>query len=299
MNRQSVALIIMVLGAFFASFLSLISVLSSEINVFTLVTFSGLVAVLVHIPFILKSEVRGSGGKMYVDHKFFSLSVVGGVFVMIGYAIFIMAIRQSTNPLVPTIIFEAYPLGIILCSNILIKKEVLTRAHLFWLFISGLGILIVMIGSSEYGIMDFYFDQSSLLSFVGVLLLSIGAVTVSCAFKERRNNVQRAFLASFYARIGGVFVTALFVPYDPSLISSIVHNIDFIILYGLFIFGLTNICYYGAIHFSDSHLINNVWYITPVLGLFWLWVFGLGSFSFIILLGAILIVLSNYQINKR
>lgn len=290
-SRHYVAVLIMMAGAFFASLLSLVSVLSSEIGVFTLLTFSGFLASATHIPFIFR---RKKGFR--VKRRFLVLSMLGGVCVSLGYALFTMSVRTSENPLIPTIIFEMYPIGIILLSGLFIKKESFGLSNVFWLLVSAIGVATITLSISD-GVFILDANSSFYLSLIAVALLSIGAVLVSSAFKDRESDLYSAILASFYARVGGLLVTAFLMIFEPTSIAVISNSIWYIVLYGFLILGLTNICYYSAIYLSKTHLINNIWYLTPVLGIVWLWMFSLGEFTQNVAVGATLVITSNLMMN--
>ena len=291
MNRQYVAVLVMMMGALFASLLSIVSLVSRDVAPFTMLTFSGLLAALVHIPFIYKRK-----GGIKDDKNFVWLSIAGGLLVTLGYAIFTIAIRNADNPFIPTVIFEMYPIGIIILSNFLLNREKISFLNYFWLAISIIGVSFVMIDNAS-GNITLQLDQVTGSSILSVGLLSLGAVVISRAFKGRESGLRHAILASFYARLGGIAVTIILALFEGFPIGQVMDGWLYVVLYGVLILGLTNVCYYGAIYLSNTHLINNVWYLTPVLGLIWLWIFSYGQFTNLIAVGATFIITSNLMLN--
>jgi drug/metabolite transporter (DMT)-like permease len=297
--KQYFAFILMILGAFCASSIIPISLLYPGQDPYSLVLVSSIIAALFHVPFIMRNRKFSSLLPEKGD-LFFRFSFLGGAFVTIGYALFSSSLILAVNPYLPTVLFELYPLGIILLSSLIIRSEKFDPHTISWLIIGSLGIAIILFGQNITNGSSFQWDKGSVfLSLLAVLFLSFGACFVTLAIKKHRSksNLQSALTASFYARLGGSAALLPFVFINGFSIDFTNQGILYIFLYGLILLGLTNILYYSAISLSKSSLINTVWYMTPVFGIIWLFTLGESGFNGFIATGATLIIISNIMLN--
>lgn len=296
MGKLHIAFLIMLAGALCASSLAPLGLLYDGDSILSFVLASSVVAAIFHLPFVDKKLVLQQSR----DKKFLLFSMLGGAFVTLGYAVFTNAIAVASNPYVPTVIFELYPLGIIILSSFFVWSERIRVNDLIWIAFSSVGVVVVLGG--EGGLQEFIYlanwEASARQSVLGVILLSIGATCVTRAIKTRKDeSLVIAFSASLFARIGGVLALLLIVSISGFSLSLDAKNIMLIIIYGCIMLGLTNICYYAAVQLSETGLINTVWYMTPVFGLIWIGILGEGSFNEFIAIGSTFIIVANIMLN--
>lgn len=301
-NSNHIAILLMLLGALTSSFIAPISKISISISPASLLCFANIVSILAHYLYLLISKNK-LNHKIPIQSLLFS--VIGGVCITWSYIVFAHAIQASQNLMLPTITFELYPLGIILFSNIILFREKFHFSNIWWLIVSVFGILMITSNGSidlSKSMLNAVNDSSNKigLAFLSVILLSLGMTCVSRGGKEYNEREEKPVYSSMVARIAGaISVLPIVILSDSNLLFEITTGWKEILFYGVVILTLSNIAYYKAVAMSDSHLINVVWYITPIFSIIWLYILGFGNISVFVGIGAVCIIVSNVMINLR
>ena len=146
-GREGNAVALMILSAVAFSGLAPLSVLTSDLSESGLLFIACIVAALVHLPFLRWRKLRTE--KIKSSHVIEALA--GGAIVTLAYVLFAYAIRLSQNAFLPTLVFELYPLGLLIFSVLLLAPERFSGAQMFWIFTSIIGVFSLTLDRQEIG----------------------------------------------------------------------------------------------------------------------------------------------------
>ena len=169
-----------------------------------------------------------------------------------------------------------------------------------WLALSVVGVALVSGGASDSSTDGHWspdFGMPLLAAILAVTMLSLGMTLVSKSVSELEQHPDAPILASLIARIGGVATTLPVVFLDYSSISFSMENISYVLFYGVVILTISNFAYYKGVALSDTHLINVIWYVTPVLSIIWLALLGYGTVTQWVGIGAAFIIAANIMLH--
>ena len=215
------------------------------------------------------------------------------------------------NKIIGVLISETYPIFAILISYFLLKNNLKTGNILYdWLLIgmSFIGVIILftkeiyLLESSLKGI-QYY---GVLLSVIGTILASYAAVlspimTIQLSKIQGRSNIRSA--------LGSQFITNLIMFIALLLLSVIFYTSEHFInllnykvlilalLFGIFVDFISTFLSRIGVAIATSHNIYLIWFLTPIIGIFLLWIFGYGEINATIMLSLILILVPNLLLN--
>ena len=296
-RRQTKAVLLLLIGAVTSSFIAPVSRISSEVPPSLLLCLASLVALIGHFAYF-RSSIPWRGIR---KRKGVLFAFLGGAVLTWSYVIFAWSIRASANEFVPTVIFELYPFGIILFSNFLLNRESIPRSKLGWLALSliGVGLVTSSVGNgSDINAWSWQLESPLVGAMIAVVFLSFGMTCVSRSTREIGKHPDAPILASLIARMGGVIATlpAIFF-IDFATVPVNMETLVYVLFYGIVILTISNFAYYKAIFIARTHLINVVWYITPVLSILWLSLLGYGQLTNLVGIGAACIIVANLMLN--
>ncbi|MEL6318383.1 MAG: DMT family transporter, partial [Pseudomonadota bacterium] len=267
-------------------------------------------AVLGHLAFVNPWRRRA----YWLNRRAVYTALFGGAVLTWSYVIFAWAIQSAQNAFLPTFAFELYPLGIILFSNLLIRREGVSLVQMLWLSLSIVGLVLLGLDATrlqlpavEGGVLPpnaafsvAAVDASFYLGCFAVVLLAFGMTLVSKAAEGFGVDADASAFASLLARIGGVAAVGPAALYLADWSQSLSQaDLAAIAVYGLVILTISNIAYYRGVALAQSHLINAIWNIAPVLSVIWLYFLGAGELTTLIGVGAACIIVSNLMLNLR
>jgi len=296
-SNRSKAISLLLVGALTSSFIAPVSRLSEGIQPITLLCFASLIAVIGHCAY-LKFDLPWRQIREFKRPAV--IAFLGGAVLTWSYVGFAWSIRESSNEMIPTLTFELYPLGVIVFSNFLLYREKLSRAKLGWLALSVVGVVLVSGGASDSspdGGWSPDLGTPLLAAILAVSMLSLGMTLVSKSVSELEQFPDAPILASLIARIGGVLTTIPVVIFGYASVSFSFENVSYVLFYGIVILTISNFAYYKGVAISDTHLINVIWYVTPVLSIIWLSLLGYGSITRWVGIGAAFVIAANIMLH--
>jgi drug/metabolite transporter (DMT)-like permease len=253
--------------------------------------------------------------RLNLDHWLY-LILIGLVSTLYNFCfIYAMEIGSKTGT---AIIIEGWPILAIFLAPLLITKswKKVTSTDYIAAFVAIIGISLIIIEDTE-NILSLFADRKYINTgnIVGAFVALIGGLCLAASIvlssqvsnilshdilKEKKPSLACAFLGETIRRI---------VALPTSLLLLFAFSEDFYtngtglavsIFIGVVIFCIGSAAVTLSLLRSSSSTINMIYYISPVMAVFWLYMAGLGQITPVIIVGGILVVLSNLMvINKN
>lgn len=230
--------------------------------------------------------------------KYIGYSLVGGIGFALSHLLLIYSINNSSNMYLPSIIFQIYPLIVMLfLIKFKMSKETLNIEKSLTLILAIVGIVILNYDPS-IKVESFNFI-SIVLPIISALLLAISIVfTIKLSGKMKEQNIKSySFLSNFYSKIISLITMIPFMMWylnTDYVLSLTFMNSALVIVYGVLVLTIGTIYYYKGVALTTKSLsIHIISYISAILSIFWLWVLGLGTITPQMLIGSAFILTSN------
>lgn len=290
----------MLVGTLSFSLIAPVSALSRAVDPVLLLSCGSFISIFIHGFFIkgLFQKLKTCPKKLYL------IVFVGGSIGGWSFVLLTMALRMSENAIVPSLMFELYPITTILLAGVLLQKEKIRLSHWFWMLVCVLGLAVLMLDGQEIslsGLMAGVLNQWTVagLALTAVVLRSLGILSAVAPSRMLGGTAQDGIFMSFLLRVTHFAITLPFANW--SQLSTFSNQSDWqsfthIAVYGVFVHALTNIMYYSAVNINKSNMVHMMMYMAPVFSAMWLALLGLGSFTLATVLGGGLIVLAVLRI---
>ena len=236
--------------------------------------------------------------KIIFSTKIFLYSIVAGIGFALSHLLLIYSINNSSNMFLPSIIFQVYPLIVmILLTFLKMSEEIITIEKSFLLLFALVGITILnyddTIMNGGINIISIFLPMISatLLAFSIVYTLKLSDI-----FQEKGIKTS-AFLSNFYSKIVS-FITMIpimfwYLSTDYTL-NITIDNLLLMFVYGVLVLTVGTIFYYKGVSLTTKSLsIHIISYISAILSVLWLWGFGLGTITSQVLIGSAFILTAN------
>lgn len=236
--------------------------------------------------------------KIVFTKKIILYSSIGGIGFTLSHLLLLYSIKHSSNMFLPSIIFQIYPLVVMILLTILkMSRETITKEKSFLLLFALIGIVILnydpTIISDKVDLISIILPILSalLLAFSIVYTLRLSEVLVTNKIKTA------AFLANFYSKIISFIVMIPFMVWYANTDYTLDITLDNMLLmfvYGVIVLTFGTIFYYKGVSLTSKSLsIHIISYISAILSVLWLWIFGLGIMTSEVLIGSAFILTSN------
>lgn len=213
-----------------------------------------------------------------------------------------------------TIIYEAWPIAALLLSPLIVKKQWqdLRYSDLSYAVISFIGLICIVLADQGVTLdrLDRVFtlmQEVDFKSLIGALAAYIGAISLALAtlipaevsniinkrVPEIHNTLASATAAEMICRIAALpFTFALFfiLEDDFTLTQNAVISASLI---GVVVIALSSVTYTVAFLRALYPNFHVYWFLLPVLSVLWLEAFGFSEITPLMLIGALMIILSN------
>lgn len=232
-------------------------------------------------------------------------SFLAGLTFAGSHFLLILSISKSSNAYFPTVVFQVYPIFIIIFTIVLgLSKEVLTHKQ------------STMMGIALVGVIFLYYDDklvnglttySIVLPILSALLIGLSVALVvrlthyleKCGIDDSASPI----FSNYISRLQSLFVvTPVFVAYliaaDEKAPSITINNFAIIAVYGVFCLAIGSIFYYRALRLTTKSLsIHMISYLSIVMAIVWLWVIKIDNITAPILIGTAYVLVSNILLN--
>ena len=278
---------------------SLVPVLAAlTINSLDGIPFLSLALLLSVISYLIYFKKIGCIDDLKYLKNYIGYSLVGGIGFALSHLLLIYSINNSSNMYLPSIIFQIYPLIVMLfLVKLKMTQETLNLEKYLTLALAIVGIFILNYDPSIK--LESFSFTSIILPIISASLLAISIVfTIKLSSKMKERNIKSsAFLSNFYSKIISLFTMIPFVIWylntDYTLNFSFI-NISLIVVYGVLVLTVGTIYYYKGVALTTKSLsIHIISYISAILSIFWLWILGLGTVTPQMLIGSAFILTSN------
>ncbi len=257
-----------------------------------------------NIKFVIKSLDFG---------EWLYLGLIGVVATLFSFC-FLVAM-ESTSKVGAAIIIETWPLLAMFLAPMLITKkwEKIGLTDYMAGLIALIGVGMIVLGDQKNFLKIFYdfetYSQSDdFHSLVGIFAAIIGSLAIALSIvlsTEVSNRISKVilqeddfsmnctFMAEIVRRIVALpatfillfgFKEDLFTNFEGAVYATIT---------GILIFNLGNVAISLALLKAKSSNINMLYYITPIMGVFWLYLIGMGDMTIMILIGGVLVIIAN------
>ena len=232
------------------------------------------------------------------SQKIIIYSIISGVGFALSHLLLLYSITESDNKFLPAIIFQIYPLIVmVLLTLFKMSEEKITIEKSFLLLFALVGIVIL---NYDKSIINGGIDTISIfLPVISAILLAFSityTLKLSRIFKNKGIKTS-AFLSNFYSKVIS-FITML--PFTFWYLSTdytfnlTADNILLMFVYGVLVLTFGTIFYYKGVELTSNSLsIHIISYISAILSVFWLWLFGFGIITSTVLIGSAFILTSN------
>ena len=247
--------------------------------------------------------------------KFFEISrsvqwqiIIGSLLGMLALVTLLYAFKYMSRA-GATIIYEVWPIITMFIAPLLIKKswDDISRRDYLLSFLSLVGVGIISYPEFQS---DFFKEDRGIWNYLLVLLPLFGGVCMAIfsTMKVRVSHlleIKHAPLASLMlVQVYFGFFTALaaiplllFWPDQQSIYTP--QNIGGLLFVGIVIYALGNLAYAMSLLRSQKSNIVVLWYLVPILSVFFLWLAGETEITPYIILGSGLIIVSNLAITIK
>jgi len=250
------------------------------------------------------------------------LSLIGVVATLFSFC-FLVAM-ESTSKVGAAIIIETWPLLAMFLAPLLITKtwDKIQLDDYIAGAIALVGVGMIVLGDQKNFskiFTDFYgYSQTDdYHSLIGITAAIIGSLAIASSIvlstevsnrisktvlQEKSFSMNCTFIAEVVRRIVALPATFLLMyAYGEDLFTN-VEGAIYAGLTGVLIFNIGNVAISLALLKAKSSNINMLYYLTPIMGVFWLYLIGLGDMTVMILIGGVLVIIANLIIidkNKR
>ena len=225
-------------------------------------------------------------------------SLISGVGFALSHLLLLYSITESENKFLPAIIFQIYPLIVmVLLIFFKMSEEKITIEKLFLLLFALVGIVIL---NYDESILNVGMDTISIfLPAISAILLAFSIVytlKLSIIFKSKGIKTS-AFLSNFYSKVISFITMIPFLFWYLSTdytFNLTIDNLLLMLVYGVLVLTFGTIFYYKGVEITSNSLsIHIISYISAILSVFWLWLFGFGLITSTVLIGSAFILTSN------
>ncbi len=278
---------------------SLVPVLAAlTINSLDGIPFLSLALLLSVISYFVYFKKIGCMNDLIFFKKYINYSLVGGIGFALSHLLLIYSINNSNNMYLPSIIFQIYPLIVMLfLVKLKMSEETLTLEKYLTLTLAIVGIVILNYDPSIK--LESFSFTSIVLPVISASLLAISIVfTIKLSSKMKEENITSyPFLSNFYSKIISLITMIPFMVWylntDYSLTFTLM-NSTLIVVYGVLVLTIGTIYYYKGVALTTKSLsIHIISYISAILSILWLWLLGLGTITPQMLIGSAFILTSN------
>jgi len=256
------------------------------------------------------------------------LFVVGLVPTLYNFC-FIISIGL-TSKVGAAIIIEAWPILAIFLAPLLITKQwdrVGVKEFIAAL-IAMAGVVLIMVGDVRYdgdanGLGQIFSNDDNLKSIVGIIVAFMGSIflALSVIFRaevsnrlmdilgyskevakgrgSRDNYVPFAFIGEGICRVLTMLPSAFLLFIFPNELHLSPMGIGISIFVGVLIFNVGSVAVTIALLRSSTSVINLLYYVSPILAVIWFYLAGMSDLTVLILIGGLLVILSNIMVLKR
>jgi drug/metabolite transporter (DMT)-like permease len=226
-----------------------------------------------------------------------------------------MIAMEATSKVGAAIIIETWPLLAMFLAPLLITKD--WNKIKFSDYVSGLialiGVGFIMLGDQKNMTQLFtdfqgYSQSDDFKSIIGIGAALVGSLCIALSIilstevsnkisavvlQEKSHSMNCTFMAETIRRIVALPPTCLLIFAFHEDLYATWEGIALTSITGIFIFNIGNVAISLALLKAKSPNINMIYYLTPILGVFWLYMIGKGDLTPMIFIGGALIILSN------
>ena len=262
-----------------------------------LLTLANGFAVIFHLPFVRFR--REHFVILRSPQNIFSVGLAG-LLISGSYIIVTYAASISSDASLPAIIFEIYPLLLVLTSSVILQRRIKTRDIAAILILTLMYVYAATLTSSDFELSG---NISILISIASAILLAVGmsftsklSVQLSAA-----SIINPSAFASMLTRLSAFFIYGI-IAFCFEVDFPDYSTLLFAALYGLLILTFANIFYYKSVEINADPLINSIGMISPMVTLVYLYSFDLivlsGSNIFLSIFGFAILALYFIKVHK-
>lgn len=252
------------------------------------------IAGLVHLA-VIRPEARNI---FRYPKKALAYGLSGGIVLMISYVAFLEAMALASNKVIPTLVYEMYPILIIMFSYFMRFREKITLGKVLAIGMCITGLCYLSLGDMQ-SLGQLSFNGSVIgLATLSVIAAALGMVMTAKASDFIGNDKEASKMGSYLARIGGfIVVLPYIVQADPITQLQDFNTVLAIMVYGILILSMMCLWYYEGIRLSKSHIINMIFTLTPVLSVLWIIMLGKATLTSHIVIAGLMILSANLFMN--
>lgn len=241
------------------------------------------------------------------------LGLIGIVATLFSFC-FLVAM-ESTSKVGAAIIIETWPLLAMFLAPILITKQWDKIGFADYLAgaIALIGVGMIVLGDQKnflklFSDFEAYSQTDDYYSLLGIFAAIVGSLSIALSIvlsTEVSNRISKVilqeddfsmnctFMAEIVRRIVALPATfILLFGFKEDLFTN-VEGAVYATITGILIFNLGNVAISLALLKAKSSNINMLYYITPILGVTWLYLIGKGDMTLMILIGGLFVIISN------
>ena len=244
------------------------------------------------------------------------LSLIGLVAPLFSFC-FVVAM-ESTSKVGAAIIIETWPLLAMFMAPLLVTKNwaKITSIDYIGGFVALCGVSLIMLGDQSnlgqaFSDFDMYKQSSDYDSLIGITAALFGSISIALSIilstevsnrisklilQEKSYSMNCTFIAETIRRIVALPPTFLLIYAFSDDLSVTWEGAALTAAVGIFIFNIGNVAISLALLKAVSPNINMVYYITPIMGVVWLYLIGKGDMTPLIFIGGALVILANLMI---
>ncbi|RJQ25471.1 DMT family transporter [Candidatus Parcubacteria bacterium] len=262
-----------------------------ELDNYQMLLYSTVFSVLV-MGIILLLQRKTNVVKKYELKQFLNIGFLGFLGTYLYYVLLYKALSLTTAS-EGFILAYTWPILVLVLSFIILKEKA-TLKKILSLFISFVGILIIVSQGNFFSI-NFTNLQGDILALIGAFTFALFSVL------GKKNNFDPVVSVFIY------FLTALILIFPTTIIFSSLKVPSFDILFwillnGLLVNGVSYIFWFKALKHGDTHILSNLLYLTPFLSLIYISIFLEEEILFSSIVGLVVIVVGiifqSIKINK-
>ena len=237
--------------------------------------------------------------------KILAISFLAGLTFAGSQFALIASIHQAANSYFPTVVFQIYPIFIILFVVLLkLSKEALSIKKSIVMLVSLLGVAFLYYDSRMIEDIAMY---AILLPIFSAALLGLSVSLVINLTKLLENEGLCEPLAPIFSNyLSRLFSLLIFLPvmvvneifYDGMSDVISLENVVIIAINGVFCMAIGSIFYFRALQLTTKSLsIHMISYLSIVLAVLWLWLLDIDEVTPLILIGSGYVLVSNILLN--
>lgn len=304
-SKRSRAIVYMLIDSVSYSLIPVLAALSSSrVAPELYVLFALITAVATYLTLYPKIIFRDA--KRLFTRQTFWLAALSGFAFTISQVVLVASYQFAQNSYIPTVIFQIYPIFIVLIAIILgISSERLRLPTILLMTLALLGVLLVFYEDlSVPEMQDIIASGMALFSAIALAVNVICVIRLSPLLESIQiNETASPLLANFISRIFSLATAApllLIFTLRPTDVNISWDGLLLVLFYGAFCLCIGSVFYFKALRITDKELsIHLLSYLSIVMSVAWLWLLGEGRLTPLILIGTACILVANILLNLR